>query len=133
MATKTIKLNDKVNEIVKNHEFLTNFLSGALYDSPWATCITRDGKKYQEAKAKLQNPCLEDVWAQMLLDGEKLTIMDNEDAKKHTITLDKVVNGFAYLILNHPTNYANIMDENDDMWDMDAFLQSVVFGEVIYG
>ena len=129
-----INLEEEVKKIVSDKEFLVNLLSTATFSSFWAgVSVHKDTDKEVVKDARDNNECMEEVWADVLLKGGYLDVEDFEEEVSHKISLDDVINGFIILMLKYPTNYANIMDENDDYYDADAWLQCTVFGEVIYG
>lgn len=93
--------------------------------------------EYDIAKAKLKAAtpdeaiCLEDVLMEMLRSGNTLWIVDSEDDdSKHPITLQQVHDNVQHTPLNHLMDAIN---DNDDAVTADCILQTVIFGEVIYG
>lgn len=123
-----------VNSIVSDKEFLVNFLSTASCGSSWfafGTHTDTPDEVYQKAKAN--NECCEEVWADVLLNGGFLLVEDAEEEKDYKVSLKDIEKGFKTFMLECPQAYANIMDENDDYWDDDALMQVIVFGEVVYG
>jgi hypothetical protein len=131
---KKINLVKEVKKIVSDKEFLVNLLSTATFSSFWTGVgVHEDTDKEVVKYAREHNECREDVWADVLLKGGYLFVDDVEEEESYKISLDDVINGFIILMLKYPTNYANIIDENEDYYDADAWLQCTVFGEVIYG
>lgn len=129
-----INLEKEVKKIVSDKEFLVNLLSTATFSSFWAGVGVHEDTDEEVVKdARDNNECREDVWADVLLKGGYLFVDDVEEEESYKISLDDVINGFIILMLKYPTNYANIMDENEDYYDADAWLQCTVFGDVIYG
>lgn len=132
MAKKRAKKS--VNKIVKNKTFISDALSGALYGQDYFRCGTHEdtpNEVYQSARDR--NDCAEDIWADVLLNGGYLVIEDNEDGKVYKVGLDDFVKGFKLFMLNEPRHYADMMAEEGDFWTYNAYLQTILFGEVIYG
>ena len=86
---------------------------------------------YKNAKAKLTNPCIEDVWMQMLRDGSRIGLKDLEGGMgTEYITLDTI----HERVKNVPiTDLLDMIDENDDADTGDVVLQIVFLNEIIYG
>jgi hypothetical protein len=75
--------------------------------------------------------CLEDVWMQILRDGNELLFVDEEDPDDiKRIKLSDVHNK----VCNTPINYlVEMQREEDDACTADAILQTVIYGEIIFG
>ena len=133
----------KYNSIkeVLTKSFLSDWLSTATYGSFWCECnVHEDTSDEVYYKAKENNDCREDKWADVLLNGGTLIIIDreeyndgDEDEACHKMTLDDIERALPLFMINHPSQWTAIMDETMDLYDADALLQFVVFGEVIYG
>ena len=132
----------KFNSIkeVLTKEFLVDWLSTAIYGSFWCDCgvhVDTSDEVYEQAKKN--NDCREDKWADVLLHGGSLNIIDVEECEddsdegEHKITLEDIEKALPLFMLNYPSQWAAIMDETGDLYDADALLQFVVFGDVIYG
>lgn len=134
---KTIRIMAKFNsvkDIITNKEFLTNWLSTATYGSPWfAFGVHIDTKKEVYTLAKFKNECREDIWADVLLNGGYFLVEDVEEEKDYKISLEDIENGFNKFMLQCPSQYAALMDDTADLYDADALMQVIVFGEVTYG
>ena len=95
-----------------------------------------DAKEYKAAKQQLNTKqpdtqaCWEDVLMEMLRSGNTLWIVDENDNERHPITLDLVHERVQQTPVNHLMNAIN---ENDDATTADCIIQTVVYGEVIYG
>lgn len=125
--------NRSIQSIV-NREFISDLLSGALYDSPWFRCGTHEDtptEVYQLAKDA--SDCAEDIWAYVVVNGGALLIEDVEDEKEYKIDYKKIIKGFKRFMIDDPRHYAEIMCKECDFWSYDSLLQTIVFGEVIYG
>jgi hypothetical protein len=87
-------------------------------------------KTLKKLKDSGANACYEDMIMQLLRDGHEINLYDVEGEEDHIIKLkdvhDKVQNAPAERILE-------MANENDDADTADVILQSVFFGEVIYG
>jgi hypothetical protein len=86
---------------------------------------------YLKAKAKVTNPCLEDVLMQMLRDGAKIGLKDLEGGMgTEYITLDTI----HERVKNVPiTDLLDMIDENDDATTGEVVLQIVFLNEIMYG
>jgi hypothetical protein len=95
-----------------------------------------DAKEYKAAKQQLSNKqpdtqaCWEDVLMEMLRSNNTLWIVDPNDNERHPITLDLVHERVQQTPVNHLMNAIN---ENDDVTTADCIIQTVIYGEVIYG
>jgi hypothetical protein len=111
--------------------------------SCWEHFAEIDGTSYRKAKeqlqkkAKYQHPletiCREDVWSQMILKGKGIKIVDEQDENEFIIFDAKLFNkNFAKCDI---LNVAKVLDGNGDYdyYTTDDILQSLIFGEVIYG
>lgn len=86
---------------------------------------------YDNAKAKLSNPCFEDVLMQILRDGRKIGLKDIEGGMgTEYITLDTIHERVKNVPLNH---LLDMIDENDDAVTGDVVLQTVFYNEIIFG
>jgi hypothetical protein len=62
-----------------------------------------------------------------------IVILDKEENSHHTLTREKLLNGFDIMAQKYPTHFNNIVIENDDAETADVLLQCSLFGEIIYG
>jgi hypothetical protein len=95
-----------------------------------------DAKEYKAAKQQLSDKqpdnqaCWEDVLMEMLRSGNTLWVVDSNDSERHPITLDLV----HERVQQTPTRHLmNAINENDDATTADCIIQTVIYGEVIYG
>ena len=95
-----------------------------------------DAKEYKAAKQQLNTKqpdtqaCWEDVLMEMLRSGNTLWIVDENDNERHPITLDLV----HERVQQTPTRHLmNAINENDDATTADCIIQTVIYGDVIYG
>jgi hypothetical protein len=95
-----------------------------------------DAKEYKAAKQQLSDKqpdtqaCWEDVLMEMLRSGNTLWVVDSNDGERHPITLNLVHERVQQTPVNHLMNAIN---ENDDATTADCIIQTVIYGEVIYG
>jgi hypothetical protein len=130
-----IKLNPEESE-----EIFYNSLCNAVgtgWMSGYGLELTCDRSQYKSSREHLErlnpdsSPCYEDILMQVLRDGGELTMVDHEsDDEKTSITLKDVHERTS---LTPATNLINITSENDDAIDADCVVQTVFFGEIVYG
>jgi hypothetical protein len=130
-------------KIILDNEESEKFFHNALCNSMGEVCgyglsFGYDGKEYKAAAKKLKDEspnseiCREDVWMQILKDGGSLYLIDDEDddEEKHIVTLKDVHKKVSEVDVRHLTDMIN---ENDDAYTGDAIIQTVFFGEIVYG
>lgn len=117
----------------KSEEFFYESMCNSLgYMSGYGLELTYKKSEYNNSKKKLDNPCWEDVLLQMLKDGYSLKMVDVEYDGEYTrsITLKDV----HEMVSKTPINHLNDMiEETGDATTGDVILQTVFFGEVIFG
>ena len=71
--------------------------------------LCSDEKDYEAARQRLaerekadMKPCYEDVLAEILESGGKLTVYDREHDKDHELTLEKLLNGWKLIKTGRP-------------------------------
>lgn len=84
------------------------------------------------AKSKLESSCYEDVLMQLLKDGGELKLVDYEYDGEYnkSITLKDIHNKVQETPIEHLMDAIN---ENDDALTADIILQTVFYGEIIFG
>lgn len=105
--------------------------------------IDYNEKDYREAKASLkallkagtiekQDICLEDVWMEILRMGNKLTFINSEDEDRKivSITIKDVYKRLPKVSIRR---IADMVTGDDDAYTADAILQTVFYGEILYG
>lgn len=128
------KPKKSIKDIIYRKEWLSDWLSTATYGNPWFAFGThKDTPDDVYDLAKRFGECREDIWAYVLLHGGTLLVEDVEEEEDHAVTMKDVEKGFLIFMLNCPTQYAALMDETADIYDADALMQCIVFGEVVYG
>lgn len=89
--------------------------------------------KYQGDPDKMT---FEGVLASILLDNKPIHILDvgdDDGAKYHELTLEKLKEAFNTCLEKDSETFANIVTENYDFYDVDILLQFAIFGEIVYG
>lgn len=111
------------------HESLCNSLG---YMGGYGLELYYKKSEYNKSKEKLDNPCWEDVLLQMLKDGYSLKMVDLEYDGEYTrsITLKDVHERVSQAPFRH---LSDIIGETGDATTGDVILQTVFFGEVIFG
>ena len=113
------------------HTSLCN-VYGSGYFNGYGLEFIWDDEAYAEAKKKLTSPCLEDVLLQIIKDGGTLGVVDHECDGEYNAHIDlKVLEDRMELV--PPQNLLNIINEEDDIDDADILLQTLFYGEVIFG
>jgi hypothetical protein len=117
----------------ESEKFFYNALcNGLSYIGGYGLEMTYDDDDYKKARKKLKDPCYEDVLMQILKDGNSLTLVDHELDGEYTksVTLKDVHKGVektdAHWILQ-------MENGDDDAVTADCILQSVFYGEVLFG
>lgn len=85
---------------------------------------------YHIARAKLTNPCIEDVQLQMLIDGEGLTFTDLEGDNTVTLTWDIAMENHSLIPLDI---LGDCVETGGDADSLDLCLQYILFKEIIFG
>jgi hypothetical protein len=126
----------------ESEEYFYNALCNGLgyISSGYGLELHVKDKDYKAAKANLLKEataakigvvCYEDVLMQVLKDGNKLTLLDEEGGEdRWVVTLDDVHKKVQEAPANHLLDMVN---GTDDAVSADVILQSVFIGEVIFG
>lgn len=104
--------------------------NGLIYLLGYNIDIDYSKKEYQQAREKLEAPCYEDVLVQILKDGGNLNFIDFEEDNLTTIHLEDVINNMPKVPLK---TLLEVLEEKGDAISADIVLQTIIFGEVIYG
>jgi hypothetical protein len=111
--------------------FLDALSNGLGYLSGYGLDLDYKKEDYKKAKEKLTSPCYEDVLLQILLDGNSLTLIDEEDEDNvNIITIQDVYDRISSTPFDH---LSDMINGNDDATTADAILQTIFFNEIIYG
>ena len=133
--------NTQKNHINLTKEKFVNVLNNALcnglhYFSCNGLSIDWNDEHYDIAKAELKKDfveqviCMEDVWTKMLEMKLPINIIDEETGEYNVaLDIDELYSN-VHLVPLH--NLVNIIDENYDAEDCDAFLQCVFFKEIVF-
>jgi hypothetical protein len=94
-------------------------------------------KDYKEG-GKMQPPGNYYHWSELLptIPGGAIMITDKteeSEQKSYRLDLPTLQKGLSVMKHKYPKRYKRVMEEDYDADDGDTFLQSAVFGEVIYG
>lgn len=123
----------------KSEEFFHTALCNGLdyVCSSYGLDFIHSKEDYQKAKKtlseKLKNEtiCWEDVLMEILRNGGKLTLKDNEGIMgKKSITIKNVHDRVAKTPINHLIEYIN--DTGGDGTTADVVIQTVFYGDIIY-
>jgi len=112
--------------------FYNSLCNGLGYIQGYGLELSVNEKDYKAARKKLDSPCFEDVLMQVLRDGKPLKMIDHGCDGEYTkeITLkdvhEKVQTTEAKWLLQ-------MEHEEDDAVTADCILQTVFFGEIIFG
>lgn len=117
--------------------FHTALCNGADYISGYGLSLDYEPEDYLKAKDSLKQKqgdsvviCREDVWLEILKIGGRLTLKDHEGGDDATITLAEV---HARVQETDPDHLMDAINEQDDAVTADVILQTVFYGEVIFG
>ena len=127
-ATKKVRLTNQESEDL----FYTSLCNGGEYICGYGIELDYSNFDYEIAKSKLKSFCYEDVLMQILRDGGELKIVDRECDGEYneSITLKDVHDKVQETPIEHLMDAIN---ENDDACTADVILQTVFYGEVIFG
>ena len=76
--------------------------------------------------------CRETLWAEIVVKGANLTVIDNEDDKKYTINRQLITERYALWQEQDTRGYADFCEETGDAWTALNWLQIMIFKEIIY-
>ncbi len=102
-------------------------LNGCGISLDWAE------EDYKAARAALTDPCLEDVWIQMLRENRRLYVVDSENENAETdLTIAKALENFK-----NPKAAEDIIlllgDGDYDAIPCYRLIQYALYGDVVYG
>lgn len=127
-------------QIILDNEDVTKILHTCFCDgglqllSQCGVTLDYDDADYKAARAALENPCLEDVYIQMLKEKRRFYFVDEEnDGEETDLTLEKAIENFK-----KPEAIADVILLLSEDGDYDAIpcyrlLQIALYGEVLYG
>lgn len=131
------------------HTDLVSLLSDATYGNYAISVeLPTDNKSValqneirKEYESRADTMCCEDLWAQILLRGGFIYIVDNEaedtknDSNWHKLYLKYIQVGLNYMFKEDMRTAVEVLsfDGHSDMYDAYNVIQYAIFGEVIYG
>lgn len=147
-----MKTQTKITDIT--HEDLVNLFSGATYGSGWLSIGTPLGAS---EGLLTEDDCREDAWAKVILAGKKLFFYDYyaedkndfngslphkwdryNECMRYEFTLEDIENGIAKCLdlggfISDCALHLVFLPENLNLYEAEAIMQVIVFGELIYG
>jgi len=135
-SAQTNKQKSIMKVILTNREseelFYISLCNGGEYICGYGLELDYSDYDYEKAKSKLESSCYEDILMQILRDGGELELADHECDGEYnkSITLKDVHNKVQETPLKHLIDAIN---ENDDACTADVILQTVFYGEIIFG
>lgn len=123
-------------------DFLVDLFAVATYGCDYIAVSSLAEENYIDSQFSaeyLENRCIEEKWADRLLNNGHIVVYDFEDEddngnpKKYIVDLAMVKSGLEKAREIDPRDWADFVDENDDYWTCNNLLQIIVFGEVVYG
>jgi hypothetical protein len=124
-----IKLTKEESE----NYFLNSLCNGLGELSGYSIGVEFTDEDYKSAKDKLAetSPCYEDVLMQILKDGNSLQFVDAEGGEDTVfIKLSDVHTKMPLVPFQH---LSNMILENDDATTADVILQTIIYGDIIFG
>jgi len=110
--------------------FHTSMCNGLGWIEGYGIELTYSSNHYELASKKIKNPSHEDVLQQILEDGNPIIFYDIESGETFPVYLKDV---YTKVSKTDSESLLNLINENDDAMDADCVLQTVAFGEVIFG
>jgi hypothetical protein len=125
-------------------EQLVDLLCTATYSSGWLGIKTPISERNLDKiydEEYLENRCLEERWADRLLNGGHIVCVDyydeddNGDPMRYTLCLKDIEDKIEQATKDEEVvrEYANWMSGDYDYYDCNNLMQYVIFGEVVYG
>lgn len=112
---------------------------GTGYYNGYGLKLEYDSKEYEESRNNIPREgvgasfqiCFEDVLLQMLRDGKQIKLIDTEgDGEEFSITLKDVHKRVQKAPIK---NILNELEGSGDICDSDCILQTVFFGDIVFG
>lgn len=128
-------MEHKINvEFTLTTDSIVNILSMEAGGFDYWAELCFEQEAYEVARKRLvdvkkDDPCYEDVMAEILESGGKLNIWDREEDKDHPMTIEDLKKGVKLHLENGASTDMDDWDANDG----DAVIQYAAFGEIIYG
>jgi len=118
---------------IESEDYFFNALCNGLHElGQYGIELDYIEDEYKLSRASLgpNAPCFEDVLMQMLRDGYKLAFTDTEAEETMFITINDV---HAKVQTTDSRHLLDMINEQDDAVTADVMLQTVIYGEVIFG
>lgn len=118
---------------IESEDYFFNALCNGLHElGQYGIELDYIEDEYKLSRASLgpNAPCFEDVLMQMLRDGYKLAFTDTEAEETMFITINDV---HAKVQTTDTRHLLDMINEQDDAVTADVILQTVIYGEVIFG
>ena len=118
---------------IESEDYFFNALCNGLHElGQYGIELDYIEDEYKLSRASLgpNAPCFEDVLMQMLRDGYKLAFTDTEAEETMFITINDV---HAKVQTTDSRHLLDMINEQDDAITADVILQTVIYGEVIFG
>lgn len=118
---------------IESEDYFFNALCNGLHElGQYGIELDYIEDEYKLSRASLgpNAPCFEDVLMQMLRDGYKLAFTDTEAEETMFITMNDV---YAKVQTADTRHLLDMINEQDDAVTADVILQTVIYGEVIFG
>ena len=117
----------------ESEDYFLNALCNGLHElAGYGIELDYNEDEFKLSRASLgpNAPCFEDILLQMLRDGYKLDFIDTESEEITSITIQDVHNKVQETDTRH---LMDMINEQDDSVTADVILQTVIYGEVIFG
>jgi len=112
--------------------FYNSLCNGLGYFESYGLELMWDKKDYDKARKKLKSPCFEDVLLQILKDGKTLSVKDHECDGEYDRVID--LKDVHEKVQTTDSRWLLQMEhEEDDATTADCILQTVFFGEIVFG
>ena len=118
---------------IESEDYFFNALCNGLHElGQYGIELDYNEDEYKLSRASLgpNAPCFEDILMQMLRDGYKLAFTDTEAEETMFITINDV---HAKVQTTDSRHLLDMINEQDDAVTADVILQTVIYGEVIFG
>lgn len=118
---------------IESEDYFLNALCNGLHElGNYGIELDYSEDEYKLSRASLgpNAPCFEDVLMQMLRDGYKLDFTDTESEETKSITMHDV---HANVQTTDSRHLLDMINEQDDAVTADVILQTVIYGEVVFG
>lgn len=118
---------------IESEDYFFNALCNGLHElGNYGIELDYNEDEYKLSRASLgpNAPCFEDVLMQMLRDGYKLAFTDTEAEETMFITMNDV---HAKVQTADSRHLLDMINERDDAVTADVILQTVIYGEVVFG